>query len=61
MDATSCRLCGAPLPDDDGARCPSCGLYQADDLGPAGYRHLAAGLAGVYLITALLVYLTRGR
>jgi len=60
MDATTCRLCGAPLPAVGGSRCPNCGLYPAD-LGPPGYGRLAAGLAGVYLLTALLVLLTRGR
>jgi len=60
MDATTtCRLCGAPLPGDDGARCSNCGLYAADDLGGPGYRRVAVGLAGVYLLTALLVLLTR--
>jgi len=61
MDATTCRLCGAALPEGDGGRCPNCGLDQAGDLGRAGYRRLAVGLAGVYLLTALLVLLTRGR
>jgi hypothetical protein len=61
MDATPCRLCGAVLSESDGLRCPNCGLYQAVDLGRSGYRRLAAGLAGVYLLTALLVFLIRGR
>jgi hypothetical protein len=61
MDATTCRLCGAALPEGDGCRCPNCGLHRAADLGPHGYRRLAAGLAGVYLLTALLVILTRSR
>jgi hypothetical protein len=61
MDATTCRLCGAALSEGDGSRCPNCGLYQAADLGRSGYRRLAAGMAGIYLLTALLVYLTRGR
>ena len=60
MDAPTCRLCGADLLDDDGARCPICGLYQDTELGRPGYRRLAIGLAGVYLLTALLVLLTRG-
>jgi predicted amidophosphoribosyltransferase len=60
MDATTCRLCGAVLPPD-GGRCPNCGLHSAGDLDRAGHRRLAAGLAGVYLLTALLVLLTRGR
>ena len=60
MDATPCRLCGAPLADDDGTRCPNCGMHRAADLGPAGYRRLAFGLAGVYAVAALLVLLTRG-
>jgi hypothetical protein len=59
MDAPSCRLCGVALPEDDGSRCPNCGLHQAADLGRPGYRRLAFGLAGVYLLTALLVLLTR--
>ncbi|MDQ1516990.1 MAG: hypothetical protein QOE80_2820 [Actinomycetota bacterium] len=61
MDAHMCRLCGAALPEDDGARCPDCGFHQAADLDRSGYRRLAAGLAGIYLLTALLVLLTRGR
>ena len=61
MDATTCRLCGAALPEGDGSRCPDCGLHAATDLDRSGYRRLAAGLAGVYLLTALLVLLTRGR
>ncbi len=61
MDVPTCRLCGAALPEDDGPRCPNCGLYRAADLGRAGYRRLAVGLAGVYVVTALLVLLTRSR
>ena len=61
MDATTCHLCGAELPENDGLRCPNCGLYQAGDLGRAGYRRLVIGLAGVYALTTLLVLLTRGR
>jgi hypothetical protein len=61
MDASMCRLCGAPLSEGDGSRCPNCGLHPAGDLGRSGYRRLAAGLAGVYLLTALLVLLTRTR
>ncbi len=61
MDAPTCRLCGAALTDDGGARCPNCGLHQAADLGRAGYGRLALGLAGVYVLTALLVLLTRSR
>jgi hypothetical protein len=60
MDATTCRLCGAPLPAAEGGRCPNCGLASAADLGRPGYSRLAAGLAGVYLLTALLVLLARG-
>ncbi len=65
MDASTCRLCGAPLPAAadgaaDGARCLNCGLYAAGDLGGRGYGRVAAGLAGVYVITALLVLLVRG-
>jgi len=59
MDAPTCRLCGAPFAEDGGPRCPNCGLYQAADLGRPGYRRLLLGLAGVYLLTALLVLLTR--
>jgi hypothetical protein len=59
-DASTCRLCGAGLPEEDGLRCPNCGLYTAADLGRPGYRRLAIGLAGVYGVTALLVFLTRG-
>ena len=61
MDATTCRLCGAALPEGDGSRCGNCGLDAATDLGRSGYRRLAAGLAGAYLLTAFLVLLTRGR
>jgi hypothetical protein len=60
MDATTCRLCGADLADDGGCRCPNCGLDRAVDLDRSGYLHLVGGLAGVYLITALLVLLSRG-
>ena len=60
MDPSPCRLCGAPLDEDNGARCPNCGMHRADDLGRAGYRRLAFGLAGVYALAALLVLLTRG-
>jgi hypothetical protein len=59
--ATTCRLCGAPLPGDDGARCPNCGLYPVSDLDRRSFGGLAAGLAGVYLLTALLVLLSRSR
>ncbi|MEW6477372.1 MAG: hypothetical protein AB1679_34405 [Actinomycetota bacterium] len=59
MDATPCRLCGAVLPDDE-PRCPNCGMHRAGDLGRAGYRRLIIGLAGVYGLTALLVFLIRG-
>jgi hypothetical protein len=59
MDVPSCRLCGAALPDDSGPRCPNCGLHRAADLGRVGYRRLALGLVGVYVLTALLVLLTR--
>ena len=59
-DPTTCLLCGAALPPKGGAsRCPNCGLHRAGDLGGAGYRRLAVGLAGVYVLTALLVLLTR--
>jgi len=61
MDATTCRLCGADLPEGERVRCPNCGLDAAGDLDRSGYRQLVAGLAGVYLLTALLVFLTRGR
>ena len=60
MDVPSCRLCGAPLPEEGGLRCPNCGLHQAADLGRPGYGRLAFGLVGVYVLTALLVLLTRG-
>ena len=62
MDAPACRLCGAALPEDEGGlRCSNCGLHQAADLGRAGYRRLAVGLVGIYLVTALLVLLIRSR
>ena len=60
MDATTCRLCGAPLPADGPARCPNCGLHPARGLGRSGYRKLAAGLAALYGLTALAVLLSRG-
>ena len=60
-DATSCRLCGAGLPEENGLRCPNCGLSTAADFARAGYRRLAVGLGSVYAVTALLVFLTRGR
>ena len=61
--ATTCRLCDAPLSGDgDGdARCPNCGLCPTSDLDRRAYGRLAAGLAGIYLLTALLVLLTRAR
>jgi predicted nucleic acid-binding Zn ribbon protein len=59
-DATTCHLCGATFPEEDGTRCSNCGLYSAVELGRAGYRRLAIGLAGVYALTALGVLLTRG-
>jgi hypothetical protein len=59
-DATTCRLCGAALPEDGGLRCPNCGLHRVADLGRPGVRRLAVGLAGLYGVTALLVFLTRG-
>jgi predicted nucleic acid-binding Zn ribbon protein len=60
MDVPSCRLCGAALPEDGSLRCPNCGLHQAAELGRPGYRRLALGLVGVYVLTTLLVLLTRG-
>ena len=60
MEHAACRLCGTPLAEDDGVRCPTCGLHRAADLGRAGFRRLAFGLAGVYAVAALLVLLTRG-
>jgi hypothetical protein len=61
--ATTCRLCGAPLPGDGdgGGRCPNCGLHPVSGLDRRAYGRLAAGLAGIYLLTALLVLLTRSR
>jgi hypothetical protein len=59
MDVPSCSLCGAALPEDGGLRCPNCGLHRAADLGRSGYRRLALGLAGVYVLTTLLVLLIR--
>ncbi|MGH9012216.1 MAG: hypothetical protein ACRDYF_20595 [Acidimicrobiia bacterium] len=61
MDVPSCRLCGAALPEEGGLRCPNCGLHQAADLGRSGYRRLALGLAGIYVLTTLLVLLIRNR
>ena len=63
MDAPSCRLCGAALPevrpDEDGLRCSNCGLHQAAELGGSGVQRLVIGLVGVYALTALLVLLIR--
>ncbi len=59
MDPTACRLCGATLPDDGRPRCPNCGLYSVVGVSRALYGRVAAGLAGVYGLTALLVLLTR--
>ena len=59
MDPTPCRLCGATLPDDPGPRCPNCGLYSVDGVSRAVYSRVAAGLAGIYGLTALVVLLTR--
>lgn len=59
MDPTPCTLCGATLPDDGGPRCPNCGLYSVAGLGRAVYGRVAAGLAGIYGLTALVVLLTR--
>jgi hypothetical protein len=59
--ATTCRLCGAAFPGDGVPRCLNCGLHAAQDLGRRGYVRLAAGMAGIYLLTALLVLLTRSR
>ena len=63
MDAPSCRLCGAALPevhaDGDRLRCPNCGLDQAAELGGSGVQRLVIGLVGVYVLTALLVLLIR--
>jgi hypothetical protein len=61
MEATTCRLCGADLSAVEEPRCPNCGLHRASEPGRSGYQRLAVGLAGVYLVTALLVLLTRGR
>ena len=58
-EATTCRLCGGALPEDNGLRCPNCGLHRVADLGRAGVRRLAVGLASVYGLTALLVFLIR--
>jgi hypothetical protein len=58
MDPTTCRLCGATL-DDGGTRCPSCGLHSVVDVGRPLYSRVAAGLAGIYGLTALVVLLTR--
>jgi hypothetical protein len=60
MDATTCRLCGADLPDG-GGRCPNCGLHRAGDVDRPGLHRVVAELAGIYALTALLVFLTRGR
>jgi hypothetical protein len=60
MDTPACRLCGAAPPEDGSLRCANCGLHRAADLGRAGYRRLALGLAGIYVLTTLLVVLARG-
>ena len=58
MDPTTCGLCGATL-HDGGLRCPNCGLHAVVDVGRLLYSRVAAGLAGVYGLTALVVLLTR--
>jgi hypothetical protein len=59
MDPTACRLCGAALPDDLGPRCPNCGLYSVVGVSRAVHGRVAAGLAGIYGLTALVVLITR--
>jgi hypothetical protein len=54
----ACRLCGTPLPDG-AERCPSCGLAVATDISGAAIRRLVAGLAAIYLFTAIVLILTR--
>jgi hypothetical protein len=56
--AEPCRLCGTGVPSGV-ERCPSCGLHRATRLSRATLWRLAAGLAAVYLATALLLILSR--
>jgi predicted amidophosphoribosyltransferase len=54
----TCRLCGAPLPEE-GGRCPACGLAVARNVSGAAIRRLVAGLLALYLFTAVVLMLTR--
>jgi hypothetical protein len=54
----ACRLCDTPLPQG-AERCPSCGLHRATHLTRPQLWRLAAGLAVVYLVTAVLLLLAR--
>jgi predicted nucleic acid-binding Zn ribbon protein len=54
----ACRLCGTALPDG-AERCSSCGLAVATDISGAALRRLAAGVAVIYLFTAIVLILTR--
>jgi ribosomal protein L40E len=53
-----CRLCESPLPPD-AKRCPACGLHRATDLSRPELWRLGAGLAVLYLATAVLLLLVR--
>ncbi len=54
----ACRLCEAPLPPDV-TRCPACGLHRATSLSRPELWRLGAGLAVLYLVTAVLLLLVR--
>jgi hypothetical protein len=54
----ACRLCWTALPDG-AERCPSCGLAVATDISGVALRRLAAGVAAIYLFTAIVLILTR--
>ena len=56
--APACRLCASPLPPD-AKRCPACGLHRATDLSRPELWRLGAGLAALYLVTAVLLLLAR--
>jgi ribosomal protein L40E len=54
----TCRLCESPLPPD-ATRCPVCGLHRATGLSRPELWRLGAGLAVLYLVTAVLLLLAR--
>lgn len=58
VSTVPCRLCATPVPPGV-ERCPDCGLHRATWLSRSTLWGLAAGFAGVYLVIALLVVLSR--